>query len=204
MSFGQSRSPFAVQALLDATDYRGNQPPLRLPSGNGYQYNAKVPVSEFLPAYGVSKSDSKRGKSEYTSGGRVAALSALKNLSEKSCLHVYDRRAYNEGRRAEVTIEAVAPLIKLEQANGELVITPSPVLVDQVETFFVWKPTNLYTEILDGKDRTKALFIEYLLYLVGGPFHSPRWARCIPPPAAALSGSITLDMPVVKERGYRS
>jgi hypothetical protein len=66
---------------------------------------------------------------------------------------------------ANVRVEAVGPLIKLEQVNGELTITPSPVLVDQIETYFLWKPLELYSQVLGGKDRTQALFIEYLLYL---------------------------------------
>jgi hypothetical protein len=170
LSFGESRALFAVQALLDATDYKGNQPPMQLPSGNGYQFAMdlpwlKVPVSDYLSAYGVSKKKSARGKAEFTSGGREAALEGLRCLADKPRLHAYDRRIFENGRVINIRVEAVAPIIKLEQLNGEVTITPCPVLVDQIETYFVWKPADLYTKVLDGKDRTKALFIEQLLYL---------------------------------------
>ena len=38
---------------------------------------------------------------------------------------------------------------------------------------------------------------------VEGPFHSPRWAISIPPPAAVLSDSILHDQAFVKAPEYR-
>lgn len=86
-------------------------------------------------------------------------------MADRPRLHAYDRREFDNGRASDVRVEAVAPIIKLDQLNGELTITPCPVLVDQIETCFVWKPVDLYPAVLDGKDRTKGLFIEYLLHL---------------------------------------
>jgi len=170
LSFGEARSLFAVQTLLDETDYKGNQPPSTLPSKNGYQYTGEVPrlkisIADYLHAYGVTQKNSARGKLEFTSGGRAAAMDALRSLANRHFLHAYDRRVYQDYKGKDIRIEAVGSLIRLEQADGELTITPSPVLVDQVDTYFAWKPVDLYTQVLDGKDQTKALFIEYLLYL---------------------------------------
>ena len=170
LSYGEARALFSVQRLLDETDYKGNQAPLTLRLGNGYQYygdlpRLRIPISDYLHAYGVNQKNSTRGKIEFTTGGRESALNALRSLSNRSLLHAYDRRTYRNDKGKNVCIEAVGPLIRLDQSDGELTITPSPVLVDQVDTYFAWKPVNLYTDVLDGKDQTKALFIEYLLYL---------------------------------------
>ena len=170
LSYGQARALFAVQFLLDATDYKGNQPPLKLPSGNGYQYDGdlpwlRIPIAGYLHAYGVTQKPNKRKNLEFTTGGREAAMDALRSLANRPLLHAYDRTVYQNGKATHVRIEAVGPLIRLGQTDGELSITPSPVLVDQVDKYFVWKPVDLYTHVLDGRDQTKALFIEYLLYL---------------------------------------
>ena len=62
-------------------------------------------------------------------------------------------------------IEVIAPLIGLDETGGKLHITPNPILVDQIDSYFLWKPADLYSNVLSGKDKTGALFIEYLLYL---------------------------------------
>ena len=170
LSYGEARALFAVQMILDETDYKGNQPPSTLPTGNGYQYDGelpllRIPIADYLHAYGVTQNTSKRGKAEFTTGGRAAAMDALRSIANRPFLHAYDRRVYQNDKGKDIRIEAVGPLIMLEQSDGELTITPSPVLVDQVDTYFAWKPVDLYTQVLDGKDQTKALFVEYLLYL---------------------------------------
>lgn len=124
-----------------------------------------MPASEYLTAYGVSKRRSRRGKAEFTSGGREAAHDRVEFLAEKPRLHTYERKVFGNAKVSNVRIEAVVPLINLQQANGELTITPSPVLVHKIETFIVWKPADLYSQVVDEKERAKAIFIEYLLYL---------------------------------------
>ena len=159
-----------MQSLLHNTDYKGNQPPKRIDPTNGYRFTQElpwliVPISDYLEAYGVSKKTSKRGKSEYSSAGRKSALDALDTLAKRQLVHAYDRNSYGSGLTKAVRVEAVGPLVKSENKNGLLTIIPSPVLVDEILTRFIWKPKDLYSSKGIGRDRTKALFIEYLCYL---------------------------------------
>lgn len=63
-------------------------------------------------------------------------MNALEGLANRSFLHAYDRRIYADGKAVQQRVEAVEPLIKLDQTDGDLTITPSPVLVDRVDTYF--------------------------------------------------------------------
>jgi hypothetical protein len=83
-------------------------------------------------------------------------------------LLAYDRKYGSDAdgkKQKPVRIEVIAPLIGLDEGEGKLKITPNPILVDQVDTYFLWKPADLYSEVVTGKDKTEVLFIEYLLYL---------------------------------------
>jgi len=72
-------------------------------------------------------------------------MDALRSLANRPFLHAYDRRVYQDDKGKDIRIEAVAPLMMLAQADGELTITPSPVLVDQVDAYFAWKPMDRVT-----------------------------------------------------------
>ena len=85
LTYGESRALFAVQKMLDATGYKGNTSPEKLPAGSPQQYDGTVPVlmvekSDYLGAYGVAKAKSSRQKMEYSSQARKAALKALHSL----------------------------------------------------------------------------------------------------------------------------
>ncbi len=62
-------------------------------------------------------------------------------------------------------METVAPLLSLSEANGDLTITPHPVLVDQIDRYFVRMPKDLCTAVNGVKDRTRVLFLEHHCYL---------------------------------------
>lgn len=167
LSFAENMALFAVQHLLDQTDYRGNTKPVVLPAANAYFYDGKLPrievtVAGYLHAYGLKRRRSKRGKQEFNGKAREAALDSLRSLNSKEFLMAYERKYGADGNQR---IEVISPLIGLDESGGKLSVTPNPILVDQIDNYFLWKPVDLYSQVLSGKDRTEALFIEYLLFL---------------------------------------
>jgi hypothetical protein len=167
LTYAENRALFAVQYLLDQTDYRGSAKPVTLSVPNAYLFDGQLPqievtVAGYLHAYGLKRRQSKRGKQEFNAEGREAALDALRSLNSKEFLMAYDRKYGTEGNQR---IEVISPLIRLSETGGKLSVTPNPILVDQIDKYFLWKPADLYSQVLTGKDRTESFFIEYLLYL---------------------------------------
>jgi hypothetical protein len=165
LTFAEDRALFAVQRLFDDADYRGNVKPAK--AGEAYHFQGElprmeVPVAKYLHAYGVRQKKSKRGKQEFNAKSREAALNALRGLRSKEFLMAYERKY---GANGNEKIEVIAPLIDLGETGGKVTITPNPIMVDQIDSYFLWKPVDLYTHVLSGKDRSEALFIEYLLFL---------------------------------------
>ncbi len=165
LSFAENRALFAVQHLLDETDYRGNIRPAK--AGPAYHFQGElprleVPIYKYLHAYGVKQKQSKRGKLEFNSKSRESALGALRSLGGKEFLMAYDRKYGSHGNEK---IEVIAPLIGITETKRKLLVTPNPIMVDQIDSYFLWKPADLFSQVLTGRDRTEALFIEYLLYL---------------------------------------
>ena len=173
LSYAENRALFAVQKLLDDTAFRGNARQVKLPHDNSYKMKGSQPVldikiAEYLDAYGVKKTKTSRHKNEFSAQGRRSALDALKSLASKSFLIVYEREVYAKNEPGKVLrkelIETVDRLIDLKQAAGRLVIIPSPILSDQHDTYYMILPADLYTGIVEEKQRSKVLFIEYLFY----------------------------------------
>ncbi len=173
LSYAENRALFAVQKLLDDTAFRGNARPVKLPHDNPYKMKGSQPVldikiADYLDAYGVKKKKTSRQKNEFSPQGRRSALDALESLARKSFLLVYEREVYHKTKKGEILrkelIETVDRLIVLKQADGRLVITPAPILFDQHDTYYMILPEDLYTGIVEEKQRSKVLFIEYLFY----------------------------------------
>ena len=80
---------------------------------------------------------------DVTSLLNITASGFVGTDDDKPRLHAYDRRECENGRVSNVRGEAGVPLVNLAQVNGELIVAPSPALVDQIETSFVWKPADL-------------------------------------------------------------
>lgn len=159
LSYTEGRALFAVQKLLDQTDYKGNtKPRFELP---GLQVNS----SEFLDAYGVKKYATKRGKTEWSGSERDTAINALERLATKQFLFVYDRVNWHKRRNEneKETKEFVSPVIALQKgANGSYLIYPYPILVDQIGSYFLLKPADLY-ELAVGRDETCVRYFVFLL-----------------------------------------
>ncbi len=144
---------------------------------SGYLPALEFTPAEYLEAFGLQKYRSERGKEEYSGESRAQALGALVDLAKKSYLFVYKRRYYKQNeitkKRELLTdrIETIAPLIKIMRgwealtraedagldagkataaANEKLTaiaIQPAPVLVQDINSYFVLKPAKHFQEI---------------------------------------------------------
>lgn len=187
----QNMALFALQKLLHDTNYKGNFEGKTLyKDENSFKFTGYLPFMKFTPAqyldaYGVNKRQTARGKSEYNSNERAEAFKALRELSDKKYLFYYERKYWKDGKEVLDIIKTVRPLFSIvegyeaidiserdevlsEQADEKLkfiVTEPCPMLVDQIDSYFVLKPANCYQEIrlLVGKtSRHVTLFIDYL------------------------------------------
>lgn len=178
----QNRALFAIQKLLNETNYKGNIAGKRLNGHNSFSFDGYLPSLKFTPAqyldaYGVTKYKTSRGKQEFSGEERRVALKALKDLHDKKYLLNYTRKYWitnEKGKKEERydLIQTVRSLInvtkgykaltrqekiRIEQAKNDnddelyeklkvISVEPSPILVDQVDSYFILKPANLYQE----------------------------------------------------------
>jgi len=126
----QNQALFAIQKLLNKTNYKGNLPSTILDGENAFKMKGELPVfrftqAQYLEAYGVKKYRSKRGKWEYSGEGRRQALQALADLRDKKNLIYYERkyRVKNKKGKSEErfdVIKTVRPLIKIAEGYEDL------------------------------------------------------------------------------------
>lgn len=192
----QNQALFAVQKLFHETGYQGNTEGKNLSKQDnsfkfmGYLPGMKFTPSHYLDAYGVNKKESSRGKWEYNSNERSEALKALRELSQKKFLFYYERKYWKDGKEVYDLITTVRSLFNIvegyeaidknevtniktgknmsdiDQKIGHIVLEPCPILLDQIDTYFVLKPANYYQEIklLVGKTGKQVpLFIDFLI-----------------------------------------
>jgi hypothetical protein len=193
LTLAQSKAVFAIQKLLTESDYAGNLKPQKMDGENRFQFWGEAPRIKFSPAqyleaYGVPKTSGKRGWPEFNRREREEALRALSSLENIQVNFGYRRQ---DGKGGDVQMVAArSPLIQImwglrlsaedekrmladQMEDGEvdvrttIGIFPCPVFVDQVETYFVMKPSNLHEEIrrlAGGKrhDKCLNLFMEWL------------------------------------------
>ncbi len=193
---GQNQALFAIQKLLNDTGYKGNIDGKTLSrEDNSFKFMGYLPMmkftpSQFLEAYGIGKRETARGRWEYNANERVEALKALRELSMKKYLFFYKRKHWKDGKEVYDLITTVRSLFNIvegyesldkaeveliqgskrtsevEEKLGFIVIEPCPLLIDQIDTYFVLKPANYYQEIklLVGRtSRHATLFIDYLI-----------------------------------------
>ncbi len=169
LSYAQRKALFAVQLLLDRTDFKGNANPVKSKQPDVYFYYDVLPVLEvkladYLRAYGLQVKDRGRGKQEFSPQARRVAITALESLSTQRFLLVYEKSKAEKSWK-KVRVEAVAPLIKLDQKKGSrtIRITPNPVLVDHVDSYFILTPENIFS-LAASTGITRSRFLEFLLY----------------------------------------
>lgn len=193
LSVSEDKALHAIQKLLDQTGYRGNIPgeerQITAFKWQGYLPRLSTTYSEYYEAYGLSPA----GDGRYHGAQAQEALLALKSLTETRRV-CYKRDKWigsGKDRRMDTDIiRATAPLITIlegfrdldakeaetilsggdlpNKRQTRLLIEPSALLVDQIDTFFLLKPTALHAEIqslMPGKRYAPTIprFISYLL-----------------------------------------
>ncbi len=178
----QNRALFSIQRLFEKTNYKGNISVKKMDGNNLYHYTGDLPrlgftIPEYLEVYGLEKFLTSRGKREYSGSERQEALKALDDLAKRKFLFSYEKKTWGkkDGGHTE-DILVLDALIRIDRHWGEkdrefgvyeVEITPSPILVDQIDSYFILKPANYLEEIrrLLGKKSSKFVvqFIEYLL-----------------------------------------
>ena len=195
LSKSQEKALFAIQTMLNNTDYKGNAVGKEISSQNmgfdGYLPALKFTPAEYLEKFGVNKRDYGRGYLEFVSNERDEALKALRDLSQMRFLMFYTKKYWVDKIKdfRYNTIRTIRPLINItegfEQLNKKevtsllennstlanekltvIVIEPNPILIDQIDTYFVLKPASTYQEIkLQVGNASKFVyrFVDYLL-----------------------------------------
>jgi len=166
---------FAIQKLLNKTDYRGNLDGKDCRGNNPFHFTGHLPgidfsMPEYLDAYGVSKVPTARGRMEYSTSGRREALKALERLANEKVIFFYEKHYQKDGKPVVDLVSDVDTLVKiiygweaLSPEEAEMVksggsteatkrklriaIRPHVIFVDQIDRFFILKPANYLQEI---------------------------------------------------------
>jgi hypothetical protein len=194
LSVTEDKALSAIQILLDETDYQGNTPGDTVSSSDyrwdGYLPKLSITYSQFYEAYGLSKINGR-----YQGRQAKEAISALKSLAESRKVCYTRSRYVGKGKtrkKVNDVIRVTKPLVGIiegfkdlddeekdkviageelpEQRQTKLLIEISPLLIDQIETFYLIKPKTLHDEIQalrPGKRSSRyiSLFAEWLLTL---------------------------------------
>lgn len=216
----EDKALHAIQKLLDRSNYQGNEPGEQIQSASfkfsGYLPTLSMTYSEYFEAYGLRPARDGR----YHGAQAQEALKGLKSLANSRYMSYRRLKGYNkEGKPLYDVIRATRPLIEIlegfesleeeeasqveaglelpEKRNTRIAIQASPILVDQIDTFFLLKPSGLHAEIQalhPGKryPRAISLFIEWLLTIDKPSMH---------PGKRTLAEILRLDS-LIKERKW--
>lgn len=167
LSVDQHKALHACQILLERTNYQGNLPPIRK-QPKGYPEELTLPrlavtTGEYFDAYGLAPGT--KGKA------RSLAMDALRSLTETRRVAYKRQRWQGEGKARRAVWDVIithSPLIILhegykglateEEADqamagrlpgkaSHLLIEISPLVIDQIDTFYTLKPVQLHQEI---------------------------------------------------------
>lgn len=192
LTVSEDKALSAIQILLDRTNYEGNLPG-EIVQASGWKYDGYIPrlsmtFSEYYEAYGLAKT-----RGQYQGKQATEALQALRSLAETKRICYKRQRREGKGKKSRLVYDVIRvtkPLVsfaegyydlKEEEAEQvisgqdlplkrqtKMVIEVSPLLIDQIDSFHLLKPTALHKEIQalqPGKriGRHVSLFIEWLL-----------------------------------------
>jgi hypothetical protein len=122
-----------------------------------------IKTAEYHRAYGVKETKSHRGN-EFSRQGIKVAKGALKELADNEYLLVYKKRKSKDSRKIDEVVDIASLLtLRIQKEGRQLRIVPNPILVDQIESYYLLKPREFY-DIVPGKDIVAARFLEFILY----------------------------------------
>ena len=204
LSVSQDKAFHAVQKLLAKTGYKGNIPgeerQITSFKWQGYIPRLSITYPEYYEAYGLSPA----GDGRYHGAQAQEALLALKSLTETRMIYYKRDRWTGSGKTkrlvSDIVKTPVAPVSVWEGYKGleaeetrvvlgggdipgkrinRLIIEVSPLLVDQIDTFYLLKPSALHAEIqalMPGKRYAPTIprFISFLLTLDKREIHISR------------------------------
>ena len=177
LSLTENKALFALQKLLEKTNYKGNIDGRNATAENSFRYNGYLPRVQFNPAeylevYGLKKSTSGRGYQEFNSNERSEAMKALRALAGRKFKIIYERKRWDKkGKELNDVIITESSLIQI--VWGLLGLTPdekkkwddgkfsevefmnrstiavefAPILVDQIDGYFLLIPASFYDDI---------------------------------------------------------
>ncbi|WP_100933923.1 virulence factor [Candidatus Chlamydia corallus] len=167
----------AIQKLLSVTNYRGNAEGSYLSrETNTFKFEGIIPRikfsrSQYLEAYGVKKYKTARNKYEFGGKEALISLEALYHLGNQPYLIVATRKRWNKREEVVDRYQTFSPILRIcegwegltPKENKALdegpfinlvstkhkgfIIEPCPIIVDQIDSYFVLKPANMYQEI---------------------------------------------------------
>lgn len=195
LSVSEDRALDAIQKLLDKTGYRGNMPgeerQITAFKWQGYIPRLSITYSEFYEAYGLKPA----GDGRYHGAQAQEALDSLWSLTETRRIYYKRDKWTGSGKTRRIVSDIIntpeAPIkiwtayrdLEAEESEvvmsggdipgkrvNKLIIEPSVLLLDQIDSFFLLKPSALHEEIkslFDGKRYAPTIkrFINYLLTL---------------------------------------
>ncbi len=162
----------AILILLDKTNYKGNGEVCPVDSEEWVWHQGVIPglsftLPEYLKAFGLQR---KNGR--FSSHQTVEAIKALKALSTKTWGIFYKRNRLSGNQTVTDVVRVVSPVIMLDDltifsglSDGEVMdiesggdvhgkvvrrvfhINPSPLLMDQVRTFYALRDPDLHNKI---------------------------------------------------------
>tara|TARA_Y100001934_G_C12329919_1_gene764546 strand:- start:182 stop:1921 length:1740 start_codon:yes stop_codon:yes gene_type:complete len=227
----------AVQQLLCDTNYKGNVRGTTHNGENGFKFSGYLPrirfsKSQYLEAYGVKKHKTSRDKWEFGGRDSEEALAALKDLATRNHLIICKRKRYERGEEKVDRIQTVSPVIRVfegwqnlsQEEDEELdagiekkqtsekhsgfVLEPCPILVDQVDGYFMLKPANMYQEIkLKHPNASKYVyaFIDTIIHqchIEKGNCNHKSWPKFIDFSRETLAYYLRLDS-YIKSRNWK-
>lgn len=190
LSVSEHRALFAVQKMLNKTNYEGNAESINIEAHqSSFNFTGKLPrISftpvEFLEAYGLEKRKTSRGFMEYSNAERVNAFAALQSLSRRIFKIIYKRQSFIKGEETRIDrIETESQLLRIYKGYQGLTavedkkldqncvvnvdkkmiigVEVCPVIVDQIDSYYILLDPRLHT-ITKGKSKYVPLFEKWL------------------------------------------
>jgi hypothetical protein len=177
LSLTENKALFALQKLLDKTNYKGNIDGRNATPENSFRYNGFLPriqftPAEFLEAYGLKRTMTGRGYQEFNNNERNEAMKALRALADRKFKILYERKRWDKkGKDVTDVIITESSLIQIiwgligltaeekkkwddgRFSENELMdrstvaVEFAPILVDQIDGYFILIPSSFYEDI---------------------------------------------------------